>query len=299
MTDRCLPPLVLGGGPLKAIDYSPPQASAQVKSCVLLAGLHAEGETVVRESVEPRRHTEELLDHCGAEFEEGFEAGRHVVRVRPCRLQAFRLAVPGDPSQAAFWVVAGCIVGGSEIRIPGIYTGKARRGFIDVLRRMGADIEEFDPRGPVEASLGNTADLVARESGRLSATEVDASEITGLDEVPVLSVAAAVADGTTLFRGVSELRVKESDRLSGIVEMIEAFGAAAALHGDDLLIHGVRDLHPATVESRGDHRMAMAGAVAGMAAVGSGMTVIKGWDCVGTSYRDFAGDAAMLGGSAS
>jgi 3-phosphoshikimate 1-carboxyvinyltransferase len=300
LTERCLPPLRVGGGPLKGIDYMPPQPSAQVKSCVLLAGLHAEGETVVREKIETRRHTEELLEHCGADFEESWVDGLHVVTVRRCGLRAFDLTVPGDPSQAAFWAVAGCVVGGSDIRISGVYVGGERRGFLDVLQRMGARIEESAPEpGESRASMGAVADLRIREAGRLSATEVDGSEITGLDEVPVLSIAAAVADGTTLFRGVSELRVKESDRLSGIVEMVEAFGASAAVHGDDLLVHGARALHPAYMDSRGDHRMAMAGAVAGMASVGTGVTVIRGWDCVATSYRGFAGDIARVGGSAS
>ncbi len=130
------------------------------------------------------------------------------------------------------------------------------------------------------------------------ATEVEASEITGLDEVPVLAVAAALADGTTRFRDVSELRVKESDRFSGVVSMITAFGGRAEADGEDLVVEGVDHLEPAAVDSKGDHRIAMAAAVAAMTAVGSGPSVIGGWGSVATSYRAFADDLRELGGVA-
>lgn len=295
--ERCLPPLSVRGGNLRSIDYAPPVPSAQVKSCVLVAALHAEGETLVTERVPTRRHTEELLEICGAHIEETFGPAGHEVRLRPSSLGAFDLDVPGDPSQAAFWVVAGCVVPGSQVVLPGIYAAHERRGFIDVLRRMGADIEEVPTSAKASASLGAASDLVVRHSS-LTATDVDASEITGLDEVPVLAVAAAMADGTTTFSDVGELKVKESDRLTGIVAMLDAFGASAETRGDDLVVHGAGRLRPGRVDSLGDHRIAMSAAVAGSAASGRGATEIDGWSCVATSYPGFAGElAALAGGS--
>ena len=293
-TGRCLPPLTIRGGALVGIDYTTPMASAQVKSCVLLAGLDAQGETVVREPVLTRRHTEEMLARCGAQLtEEQQDDGTHVIRLQPSALSAFELDVPGDPSQAAFWVVAACVVPDSELTVTRVYVGAGRRGYLDVLARMGARIDEDPVTGP--GDLAATADLVVR-FGPLQATEVHASEITGLDEVPVLAVAAACASGDTVFRGVGELRVKESDRLTGVTELLGAFGARAEVDGDDLWIHGARRLAPGTVDARGDHRMAMAAAVAGLAAT-SGLTRITGWDAVGTSYPRFADDLAALSGA--
>ena len=290
---RCVPPLRVRGGHLRGIDYAPPQASAQVKSCVLLAGLGASGDTVVREAVPTRRHTEDMLELCGADIEQQDDDGAHVVRVRASELRPFDLTVPADPSQAAFWVVAACVVPGSEVTLPGIYVGEGRRGFLDVLARMGADITESEPADP-ETGVAS-ADLVAR-FGPLVATEVLSAEITGLDEVPALSIAASVADGTTVFRDVGELRVKESDRLEGIVGFLAAFGATAEIKGDDLLVHGRAHLSPADFHASGDHRMAMAAAVAATAASATAPSVIRGWECVETSYPAFSDDLASLAG---
>jgi 3-phosphoshikimate 1-carboxyvinyltransferase len=288
--ERCLPPLTIRGGSLRGVDYTPPMASAQVKSCVLLAGLVADGETVVREPVLTRRHTEELLLRAGAALDEHDDAGTHVVRIRPSPLTAFDLTVPADPSQAAFWLVAACLVPGSEITVPRVYVGAGRRGYLDVLARMGARIDEAPTAAPDD--LGPTADLTAR-FGPLRATEIDGSEITGLDEVPVLAVAAACAEGDTVFRAVGELRVKESDRLAGAVDLVAAFGARAEGAGDDLVVHGTGHLRAGAVDARGDHRMAMAAAVAGLAA-GRGPTRVTGWEAVDTSYPGFARDLASL-----
>ena len=290
-TERCLPPVRIRGGALHGIDYTPPMASAQVKSCVLLAGLGAEGETVVREPVATRRHTEELLARCGADVVVGVEDGDHVVRLRPSALAPFELHVPGDPSQAAFWLVAGCVVPGSVLTVEGIYVGPGRRGFLDVLGRMGARLDEDPTTGP--ADLAATADVTAR-AGELRGTTVEGAEITGLDEVPVLAVAAACAAGTTEFRGVGELRVKESDRLAGVVRLVRAFGAGADAEGDTLVVRGTGGLRAAAVEAEGDHRMAMAAAVAGLAAAGT--TAVAGWEAVATSYPRFAEHLAELTG---
>jgi 3-phosphoshikimate 1-carboxyvinyltransferase len=292
-TERCLPPLTIRGGALRGIDYTTPMASAQVKSCVLLAGLGAKGDTVVREPVLTRRHTEELLLRCGVTLtEEDGPGHEHVVRMSPSALAPFELDVPGDPSQAAFWVVAACVVPGSEITVERVYVGRGRRGFLDVLLRMGASIDEIPATGT--GDLAATADIVVR-AGALHGTEVDAAEITGLDEVPVLAVAAACASGDTVFRDVGELRVKESDRLAGVAALVAAFGAGAEVEGDDLRVHGSGRLLAGALDAHGDHRMAMAAAVAGLAA-GTGPTRIAGWDAVATSYPRFATDLAALTG---
>ncbi len=282
--ERCLPPITVRGGALRGIDYTPPVASAQVKGCVLLAGLSAAGDTVVREPVLTRLHTEELLARCGARIEEEERDGFHVVRLAPSTLSPFELDVPGDPSQAAFWVVAASVVPDSAVTVEGVYVGRGRRGFLDVLARMGADIEEVPSTAP--GDLAATADVAAR-SAPLRGTVVDGDEITGLDEVPVLAVAAACARGDTVFRGVGELRVKESDRLAGVAGLVRAFGAGAEVDGDDLVVHGAGRLSPAAVDAHGDHRMAMTAAVAGLAA-GTGTTRITGWEAVATSYPGFA-----------
>jgi 3-phosphoshikimate 1-carboxyvinyltransferase len=284
--ERCLPPVTVHGGGLAGIDYSPPMASAQVKSCVLLAGLRAEGETVVRERVPTRRHTEELLALCGAAIDESDDDGTHVVRVRRSVLKPFILDIPGDPSQAAFWIVAGCVVARSAVTVPRVYVGPGRRGFLDVLLRMGAEIDEVAVTGP--GDLAATATVTARY-GPLRATTVTAAEITGLDEVPVLAVAAACAEGTTVFSGMGELRVKESDRLAAVVRLVGAFGGRAEADGDDLVVHGTPALSAGRFDAEGDHRMAMAAAVAA-AVVGDAGAVsrVTGFASVATSYPRFA-----------
>ncbi len=286
--ERSLPPLTVTGGPLTGITYSPPMASAQVKGAVLLAGIAADGETVVHEPVATRAHTEEMLAAAGADISfERVGAGR-VVRVRRSSLSPGAFTVPGDPSQAAFWLVGGIIVPGSLVTVAGIHLGVERLGFLGVLRRMGATIEV--------AEAGNQVGSVTSYSCALHGTVVEASEIPSLDEVPVLAVAAATAHGTTRFRDVGELRVKESDRLAGIVEMIRAFGGSAATEADDLVVVGTgQPLRPAHVDAHGDHRMAMAAAVAGAACpASSGETVVSGWDTVATSYPGFADELARL-----
>jgi 3-phosphoshikimate 1-carboxyvinyltransferase len=294
--ERCLPPITVRGGSLRGIDYSPPMASAQVKSCVLLAGLRAEGETVVREPVLTRRHTEEMLALCGADVSEEDDDGTHVVRLRGGEVKPFEIDIPGDPSQAAFWVAAACIVPGSDITLERVYVGPGRRGFLDVLVRMGADIDEAAVTGP--GDLAATATLRARY-GALRATSVAATEITGLDEVPVLAVAAACAEGTTVFRGVGELRVKESDRLAAVVALVRAFGGTAEANGDDLVVQGTPSLVAGVFDAAGDHRMAMAAAIAAAAVPGPvGESSISGFGSVATSYPRFADHLEMLAAGA-
>ncbi len=278
-----LPPLAVRGGALHGIDYHLPVPSAQVKSAVLLAGLSAEGETVVRQPVVTRAHTEEMLAACGADLDVS-EDGL-VVRLRPSTLQPFELDVPGDPSQAAFWVVAACVVPGSEVIVEDVYIGPARTGFLDVLDRMGADIERLGERS-----------IRARYSPDLHGTGVWPAEIAGLiDEIPVLAVAAAVAEGPTRFLDVAELRVKESDRVATIIDGLGALGAGVSVDGDALHVAGGVALRGAAVQSHGDHRIAMALAVAGL--VAEGTTTIEGWEAVATSYPGFERDLERLCGS--
>ncbi len=276
-------PITVGGGALSGIDYRLPVASAQVKGAVLLAGLGAEGETVVRESAPTRAHTEEMLAACGADIE--VTDGGLTTRLRPGKLEPFELDVPGDPSQAAFWIVAACIVPGSEVVVEGVYVGRARAGFVDVLRRMGADLE-------VTMLDATTADIAARTSW-LHGTTVGGDEIPGLiDEIPALAVAAAMADGPTTFADAAELAVKETDRIAAVAGELAALGAAVEATPDGLVVGGGRGLRGGAVSSRGDHRMAMALAVAALA--GEGAAVIDGWDAVATSYPGFADDLERL-----
>jgi 3-phosphoshikimate 1-carboxyvinyltransferase len=279
-----LPPLVVRGGSLQGIDFTPPVASAQVKSCILLAGLGAKGETVVREPIATRAHTEELLVACGADVRDQRVGGARVVRLRASALAPLDLDVPGDPSQAAFWVVAACITPGSEVVVEDVYLGSGRTTFIDVLKRMGADIEvEAADDGPA----GRRGRIRTRHSG-LSATDVGGAEVPGLiDEIPVLAVAAALANGVTTFRDARELRVKESDRLTALVRELGAMGARVEPRDDGLIVTGSggAPLRGATVSSHGDHRIAMALAVAALMA--DATTRIEGWEVVATSYPGF------------
>jgi 3-phosphoshikimate 1-carboxyvinyltransferase/cytidylate kinase len=287
--ERCLPPLRIGGGALHGIDWTSRVASAQVKSAIILAGLSASGTTVVREAVTTRTHTEEMLAEAGADITvEPWGDGR-IVTVRASRLEPVDRTVPGDPSASAFFVVAGCVVPGSTVDVAGVYSGPARLGYVSVLQRMGADVTLL-PGVPGTVTIRATA-------GPLHATEVGASEIPSLDEIPALAVAAAVAQGTTVFSDVGELRVKEVDRLAAVVTMVEAFGASATVEGDTLAIHGMGGpLRGARFDSLGDHRMAMAAAVAGLAARQGGRSLVTGFGAVETSYPGFADDMRRLTG---
>jgi 3-phosphoshikimate 1-carboxyvinyltransferase len=285
--ERCLPPVQITGGHLRAIDYRPPMASAQVKSAILLAGVTAEGETVVREPVPTRTHTEDMLARAGATISVTDEDGERVVRVHRSRLRPGTTSVPGDPSQAAFWIVGGLVVPGSTVTVPDVYLGPQRAGFLDVLRRMGAAIDVRD-------QSGETGTVISRTTA-LQGTEIRAEEIPSLDEVPILAVAAAVAQGQSRFVDVGELRVKESDRLAGTVAMLEAFGADASVEGDDLIVAGGATIRAAQFDSAGDHRMAMAMAIAGTACPSTeDVTTITGWGSVGTSYPRFSIDLSTL-----
>jgi len=279
--DGRFPPLVIRGGRLRGIDYALPVPSAQVKGAVLLAALAAEGATTVREQIPTRQHTEELLQVCGADI----VRGPGMVTVGASRLRPLDLDVPGDPSQAAFWIVAACITPGSELTVDHVYVGPGRAGFIDVLRRMGAAIEVSHP--DVDHS---TASITARY-GPLEATDVGGDEVPSLiDEIPALAVAATAAEGTTTFADAAELKVKESDRIATVVASLTAVGGRTEPRPDGLVVHGQpgRPLTGGRVDSWGDHRVAMAMAVAALAA--SEPIRIDRWESVSTSYPTFEED---------
>jgi 3-phosphoshikimate 1-carboxyvinyltransferase len=284
---RCTPPVRIRGGSLHGIDWTSKVASAQVKSAIILAGLSAEGTTVVREAVTTRTHTEEMLTEAGADLTvEPWGDGR-IVHVRASSLKPVERTVPGDPSASAFFAVAGCVVPGSAVDIIGVYDGPARLGYVSVLQRMGASVTLLP------GDSGTTT--IRALAGPLRATEVHASEIPSLDEIPALAVAAAVAEGTTVFTDVGELRVKEVDRLLAVAAMVEAFGARASIDGDTLAITGLGGpLDSGRFDSLGDHRMAMAAAVAALAARPGGHSLVTGFGAVETSYPTFAEDLQRL-----
>jgi 3-phosphoshikimate 1-carboxyvinyltransferase len=274
-----LAPLVIRGGALTGITYAPQVASAQVKSAVLFAGLSAKGPTTVEEIHPTRRHTEEMLAQFGARVNVD---GKRVT-VEPGELTGTDIAVPGDPSQAAFWAVAALLADQGEVTVENLYSGYGRSDFVGVLTRMGASVD-FDL----------TTGMLAVRSSRLRAIELTAEDIPGIvDEVPVLAMAAAVAEGTTVISGAGDLRAKESDRIDSTCRMLRAFGVRVTETEDGMVIEGAARLRPARVDSHGDHRIAMTAAVAGACAV-EGTTVIDGWDSVATSYPGFAADLVRL-----
>lgn len=281
-------PLTFRGTQLRGIEYSVPMASAQVKSAILIAGLEADGETVIHERVATRPHTEELFALAGVDIDvEEHSDGGATVRLQPSLLKAFTLHVPGDPSQAAFWIVAALVVPDSDITIENVYVGPTRAGLIDVLTRMGADID-------LAHRDANTADIRVRHS-ELSATDINGEEVPSMiDELPVLSVAAAVATGTTVVSDAAEMRVKESDRIAAVCREIGGLGAIIEERSDGFAIQGSggRPLTGGRVNAALDHRIAMTGAVAAL--VSSKPTVVEGWESVATSYPSYTDDLARL-----
>ena len=284
-----LPPLtVVGHTPLRAIEYTTPVPSAQVKSAVLLAGLRADGRTSVRESVATRDHTERMLRARGVAVErEGSPDGPVVVSVEGgVQVQAVTERVPGDVSSAAFWLVAGAIHNDAELTIRTVGVNPTRRAVIDILRSMGADIED---RGAPDDGVGEpVADLVVRSS-TLRAVDLGPREVaSAIDEIPVLCLAAAAATGTTVIRGAGELRHKESDRIEGTAAGLRALGVSVDIDGDDLRIEGGRRLVGAATDSLDDHRLAMTFAIAGLIATGE--TAIGRPGSAAVSYPGFFDD---------
>ena len=279
--DGCAP-LLIHGRPLSAIHYDSPVASAQVKSCVLLAGLYADGETSVTEPALSRDHTERMLRSFGADIR---TEGRTCTITPPKTLHGQHIEVPGDISSAAFFIAAACITPDSDVLIQNVGINPTRAGILEVCRAMGADVSLENVR---EAGGEPVADIRARTS-RLKGTVIEGDIIpTLIDELPVIALMACFAGGQTIIRDAHELRVKESDRIAIVSDNLLAMGADVIPTDDGFLINsrqGSLTLHGASINCAMDHRIAMTFAVAGLNA--DGETVITDSDCVDVSYPDF------------
>ena len=284
------PPLVVsGGGPLRGAEHRLTVASAQVKSCLLLAGLFADGETWVHEPAPSRDHTERMLEASGVALLRG--DGAVGVRGPVERLALPDMDVPGDFSSAAPHLVAGALLGDPEVRLDGVNLNPGRTGLLAVIRRMGVDVRE-EPGPDLAGEPAGT--LVVRRSGGLRATEVAPEEVPAMiDELPLVGLLGAMATGTTVVRGAAELRVKESDRIASVVGALRALGVRADEREDGFEVRGDGRLPGGTMASAGDHRLAMLGAVAGLASL-DGVRV-DGFEAVAVSYPGFARDLAELG----
>jgi len=278
-------PLVIRGDVLRGVRHELVVASAQVKSALVLAGLQAGGITEIAEPGASRDHTERMLAALGAPVE---RAGERVVRVRAGAPEAFELEVPGDPSSAAFFVVAACLTPGSSIVLERVSLNPTRTGFLDVLRRMGAAIEVTETTTVVGEPVGD----IAVESSALAGTTIAGDEIPNvIDEIPALAVAAAFADGVTEIRDAAELRVKESDRIGTIEQELSQLGVDVVAQADGMTIRGGAP-RPGTLKSHGDHRIAMSAAIALHALPGD--STVRGWKAVASSYPGFAEDLRSL-----
>jgi 3-phosphoshikimate 1-carboxyvinyltransferase len=289
-----LPLAVVGSDRLLPIRYRLPVPSAQVKSAVLLAGLGAPGRTEVVETLPTRDHSERMLRHFGAEVRvEETDEGQLVALTGQPELEARRVTVPGDPSSAAFPLVAALVTPGSRLRLAGVGLNPRRCGLLDTLREMGADIGIGNER---EAGGEPVGDLLAT-AGPLRGVEVPAERAPAMiDEYPVLAVAAACATGTTVMRGLAELRVKESDRLAAVAQGLAACGVKVEEGPDSLAVHGLAGRPPGggTVESRLDHRIAMSFLVLGLAA--ERPVTVDDAGPIETSFPGFADLMKSLGG---
>src|SRR5271163_2912088 len=284
--NRRLPPLTVRGARLRAISYELGVASAQVKSCVLLAALAADGATTVGEPSRSRDHTERMLLHAGVGIHRN---GRHVTVVNTDELLPGSVNVPGDASSAAFLVTAGVLVPGSRLLIADVGVNWTRTGFLRILRRMRGIVlgdleeesEEIVPYEPV-------SDLDVAH-GALEGTVVEADEVPlAIDELPLVALLGCFAEGETLVRGAGELRLKESDRIAGAVEGLRGLGADIEATEDGFVVRGGDGLRGGTIDAHGDHRMAMMGAVAGLASR-EGVEVV-GIDAAAVSYPTFVAD---------
>lgn len=284
-------PLRVEGGGLTPITYEMPVASAQVKSAVLLAGMGTAGETTVIQPETTRDHTERLAVHFGIEMS---VRGNTISVTGPQTPKARDLVVPGDISSAAFWCVAAAACPGAELTLEGVGLNPTRTGVLDVLRRMGASID-IRPEGGADGEPFGTVTVCG---GTLHGTLIGGPEIPNvIDEIPVLAVAGALAGGETIIRDAAELRVKESDRISEVVVRLRAMGADVAETPDGMIIRGGAALRGASVDSHGDHRIAMAFAVAGLFAEGA--TEICDTACIATSYPGFQSTLAAISAAAS
>lgn len=272
-------PLRIVGAKLHGVSYHSKVASAQVKSCILLAGLYAEGLTSVTEPTVSRNHTELMLRGFGADIT--LEGKTAQIQPEPT-LIGQKIEVPGDISSAAYFIAAGLIVPGSEILIKNVGINPTRDGILRVCREMGADLTLLDER---EHSGEPVADILVRHSS-LKAVTIGGEIIpTLIDELPIIAVMACFASGTTIIKDAAELKVKESDRIAVMTEQLSRMGAHITATEDGMIIEGGYPLHGATIDTALDHRIAMSFAIAALAAEGE--TQLKNADCVKISYPDF------------
>jgi 3-phosphoshikimate 1-carboxyvinyltransferase len=286
-----LPPFTVHGARLHSISYELPVASAQVKSCTMLAALAADGATTITEPAPSRDHTERMLAGAGVTVRRN---GRHLTVVNCDELQLEQIAVPGDMSSAAFAVAAGVLVGGSHLLVRNVNVNHTRTGFVRIAQRMGAivlgELEE-DP-GDELAPVEPVEDLDIA-SGPLVGTTVEADEVPlAIDELPLVALLGCFAEGETVVTGAEELRLKESDRIATVVEGLRGLGAQIEATADGFAVTGTGGLRGGVIESHGDHRLAMMGAIAGMASQ-EGVEVV-GMDAAAVSYPRFMEDFAAL-----
>ncbi|QEC48627.1 3-phosphoshikimate 1-carboxyvinyltransferase [Baekduia soli] len=290
-TDGRLPPFTVHGTRLTAIDYELPVASAQVKSCVLLAGLMAEGATTVVEPVPSRDHTERMLAGAGVTVHRD---GARITVSGVDELTPEDLVVPGDPSSAAFMIAAAVLVPGSRITVRATGTNWTRTGFLRILQRMGGIVVGDLEDAPGDAVPGHEplGDLEVAH-GPLIGTVVEAGEVPlAIDELPLVALLGCFAEGETVVRGAQELRLKESDRIATVVDGLRALGGELEATDDGFVVTGTGGLRGGTIGSHGDHRLAMLGAVAGLAS-SDGVTV-DGMEAAAVSYPTFTDDLARL-----
>jgi 3-phosphoshikimate 1-carboxyvinyltransferase len=274
---RCAP-LAIRGGHLKAINYHTPVASAQIKSALLLAGLYADGETAVTEPAPSRDHTEKMLQAFGANI----QVNGLTTVVKASSLTARQVIVPGDISSAAFFLVAGAIIPGSRMTVKNVGLNPTRTGILDVLAEMGARIKITNQH---ESSGELIGDITVEGQGLKGVTIAGDLIPRLIDEIPVLAVAGAVAEGKTIIKDATELKVKESNRLKAIATELTRFGANIQETEDGLIIKGQRNFTGAVCNSYQDHRIAMACALMGL--VASGRTVVQGAECIDISFPGF------------
>ena len=277
--EKLLAPLNIEGQSLKAIHYTLPVASAQVKSAVILAGLYAEGETIVTEPEETRDHTEIMLNYLGADIR---HEGKNIIVTPVKELYAKDISVPGDISSAAYFMVLGAICPDSDITITNVGVNPTRTGIVTVLENMGADITLLNER---EVCGEKVADIRVKTSS-LKSTVVEGDIIPKLiDEIPVIAVAACFAEGTTVIKDAQELKVKESNRIKTVVNELKKLGADIEETDDGMIIKGKCTLKGAVCESYNDHRIAMSMAVASICAEGE--STITNSECVDISFPSF------------
>jgi 3-phosphoshikimate 1-carboxyvinyltransferase len=290
-TDDRLPPFTVTGARLRAIHYELPVASAQIKSCVLLAALGADAATTITEPAPSRDHTERMLAAAGVTVHRN---GRHVTAVNADELTLDEIAIPGDPSSAAFAIAAGVLVPGSRLALRGVGVNWTRCGFVRIVQRMGGivigDLEEEPGDEIATAEPVSDLDVTA---GPLVGTVVEPDEVPlAIDELPLVALLGCFAEGETVVRGAQELRYKESDRIATVVDGLRALGATIEATEDGFAVTGTGGLRGGQISSHGDHRLAMLGAVAGLASK-EGVEV-EGMEAANVSYPSFLVDLARL-----